>query len=138
MSNTSNQHDSENEDDLFGDYDEFAKVLRTWFVAYGIGGPVLLLTNETVRAKIAASGCARNITLAFLIGVGFQVLLTLLNKAALWGCYQAARKPELRKRLVHRAAEWFAYVLWIDLLVDIASLILFAYATYRAFTILTA
>lgn len=128
-------HDKES--DLFEDYDAFAKVLRTWFVAYGVGGPVLLLTNDTVSSKIADSGCARGIASAFLIGVGLQVLFTLLNKAALWGCYKAARDSKLRERLVYRIAEWFAYVLWLDLLVDFVSFVLFAFATYRVFTILT-
>jgi hypothetical protein len=62
-------------DSLINAYDEFAKTLRTWLVAYGIGGPVLLLTNETVRQAIAKSGAARCIAGTFLLGVGLQVLL---------------------------------------------------------------
>ena len=137
MSSEPKQHDSDEESNLFDDYDEFAKVLRTWFVAYGIGGPVLLLTNEAVRSKIATSGFARCIALAFLIGVGLQVLLALVNKTALWLCYKAAREPNLRKSRAYRAAEWFAYEFWIDFLVDLTSFVLFAWATYRVFIILT-
>ena len=138
MSSKTKRHDTDEESNLFEDYDEFAKVLRTWFVAYGIGGPVLLLTNDAVRCEIATSGYAPRIAWEFLIGVGLQVLLTIFNKVALWGCYKAAREPKLRTRCVYRAAEWFAYVLWIDLLVDVSSFILFALATYRVCTILTA
>jgi hypothetical protein len=125
-------------DDYFADYDEYAKVLRTWFVAYGIGGPVLLLTNEAVRGKIVASGLSGYIASAFLVGVGLQVVLAITNKTALWGCYKAARQPELRKRRRYCVAHWFAYVLWIDLLFDVVSLFAFGLATYLAFEILTA
>jgi hypothetical protein len=137
MSSEPRQHGSETEGDLFDDYNEFAKVLRTWFVAYGIGGPVLLLTNEAVRSKIAASGFARCIAAAFLIGVGSQVLLALINKTALWLCYKAAREPNLRKRPAYRAAEWFAYEFWIDFLADLSSFVFFAWATYQVFMTLT-
>ena len=123
------KRDSDKASDLFDDYDEFAKVLRTWFVAYGIGGPVLLLTNETVRLKLAASGHARCIASAFLIGVGLQVLLALFNKTALWLCYRAEREPRLRQKIVYRAAEWFVYEFWIDFLADLSSFGVLAWAT---------
>lgn len=137
MNSESNQPDSDAASNLFEDYDKYAKVLRTWFVAYGIGGPVLLLTNEAVRDKIAASGLARCIASAFLIGVGVQVLLALLNKTALWLCYMAERKPELRTRRPYRAANWFAYEFWIEFVVDLISFVAFGWATYRTFIILT-
>jgi hypothetical protein len=59
MNSEPNQPDSETASNLFGDYDRYAKVLRAWFVAYGVGGPVLLLTNEAVRDKIADSRLVR-------------------------------------------------------------------------------
>jgi hypothetical protein len=138
MTSELKRRDSDKESDLFHDYDEFAKVLRTWFVAYGIGGPVLLLTNEAVRSQIATSGFARCIASAFLIGVGLQVLLALFNKTALWLCYKAEREPRLRERRAYRAAEWFAYEFWIDFFVDLSSFVVFAWATYRVFMLLTA
>jgi hypothetical protein len=138
MAKESKPGDSSEADNLFADYDEFAKVLRTWFVAYGVGGPVLLLTNEVARSHVATSGFARCIASDFLIGVGLQVLLALVNKTFLWLCYLAERRPERRTQPLYRVAEWFAYEIWIDLLVDCSSFVLFAYATYRVFMILTA
>jgi hypothetical protein len=133
-----NRSTSDEQDNLFADYDEFAKVLRTWFVAYGIGGPVLLLTNDKVREKIAASGWSRCIASAFLFGVGLQILLAIFNKSALWFCYLATRHPERSDRLIYRIANWFAYDFWIDFLIDIMSLAALGWATYEAFSILTA
>ncbi len=40
-------------------YAEHSKVIRTWFVAYGIGAPVLLLTNEALARTLKASGSVR-------------------------------------------------------------------------------
>jgi len=68
-------------------YGEHAKVLRTWLVAYGIGAPVLLVTNDAVSKAIRASGEAKFIAGCFLIGVAFQVLLATLNKASMWALY---------------------------------------------------
>jgi hypothetical protein len=138
MSNEPKQRNRDEERDLFNIYNEFAKSLRTWFIAYGIGGPVLLLTNEAVQSKIANSGFARCIGLAFLIGVALQVLLALLDKNALWGCYMAERHPDRRKKRGYRVAKWVAYAFWPEFLLDFLSLVFFACATYRVFIILTA
>jgi hypothetical protein len=37
-------------------YEEHAKALRTWLVAYGVGGPVLFLTNPIAQERLAKSG----------------------------------------------------------------------------------
>jgi hypothetical protein len=137
MKSEPNQPDSDVASNLFADYDKYAKVLRTWFVAYGVGGPVLLLTNEAVRDKITDSGLARCIAFAFLIGVVVQVLIALLNKTALWFCYKAERKPELRTRRHYRVANWFAYESWFEFGADLISLVAFGWATVRTFIILT-
>ncbi len=60
-------------DDFHKSYDDYARILRTWFVAYGVGGPVLLLTNDNVSEKLESSGRAPEILYSFLIGVALQV-----------------------------------------------------------------
>jgi hypothetical protein len=118
-------------------YEEYAKALRTWLVAYGIGGPVLLLTNDSVRTALASSGGSRMLAFAFLAGVGLQVFLAALNKTLMWTNYFAATSPTHRARRRFRVAAWLSEQFWIDLLVDLASLALFGWATWRAFDILT-
>ena len=51
--------------EYFKPYEEYSKVLRTWFVAFGIGAPVLLLTNERIAEAIKASGEARGVVSLF-------------------------------------------------------------------------
>lgn len=133
MSETEQQSDSETADTLFDDYNEFAKVLRTWFVAWGIGGPVLFATNLTVRAKLTASGHARFITLLFLAGVGLQVILAILNKTALWLCYAAKREERAPTRWAH----WWAYDFCSEFAIDACSFGTFALATIWAALIVT-
>jgi len=122
---------------LFKAYEEYAKTLRTWFVAYGIGGPVLLLTNETVRGTVAASGSAQLIGGAFLAAVAAQVGLAFINKTVLWANYFAELRPELASTRRYRFAAWVAEQYWLDVLVDIASMGLFGWATWTAFAIIT-
>ena len=56
--------------DSFGAYLEYNKVLRTWFVEFGIGGPVLFLVNESLAKRVAAAGTLRCLVLMFLLGAG--------------------------------------------------------------------
>src|SRR5713101_4478781 len=68
-------------------YEEHSRTLRAWLVAYGIGGPVLMLTNDHISLTLSGSGHARTIAILFLGGVVLQVLLTAVNKTAMWICY---------------------------------------------------
>ncbi len=70
--------------DYYKAYEEHSKVLRTWLVAYGIGAPVLFLTNETLAAKLAGSAVAGRVAALFLVGVAAQVLLAAFNKTVMW------------------------------------------------------
>ena len=81
-------------EEYFKAYEEYSKVLRTWFVAYGIGGPVLLLTNQTLAKAIKASGQGKSLAALFLAGVALQVVLAALNKFSMWGSTSAnSRRP---------------------------------------------
>jgi hypothetical protein len=48
-------------DGYFKVYEEHMKTLRAWFVAYGIGGPVLFVTLKEFAATVIASGNSRSI-----------------------------------------------------------------------------
>lgn len=59
----------------------------TWLVAYGIGAPVLFLTQSGVADALRKTGAARSIALTFLVGVSVQVLSALLYKTTMWQLY---------------------------------------------------
>jgi hypothetical protein len=137
-------------DGYFKVYEEYSKTLRTWFVAYGIGAPVLLLNNDELRKAVIATGAAKRIALYFLVGVGLQIAVTALNKAVAWIVYAeletnatAARKATAAGTTVTVAvrtwyqelADWVSEQFWIDLGADILTGAAFVYGTYRIFGI---
>lgn len=124
-------------------YEEYSKTLRTWFVAYGIGAPVLLLNNEVLRKAVIGSGASTEIAIVFLAGVAMQVALASVNKATAWILYaesevhakpKAAHKPAKRtwyQELADRISEQF----WIDFAVDLLTGVAFVLGTLRVFLV---
>jgi hypothetical protein len=122
-------------------YEEYSKTLRTWFVAYGIGAPVLVLNSDNLRAALVASGGARTTALLFLAGVGLQVLLATVNKTVAWVIYAELEsplaaedsKPSTRWRF--KVADAISEQFWIDFVVDIATGVVFVLGSLRIFSI---
>ena len=71
----------------FESYAEYNRILRSWFVAFGIGGLALFLLESPVRESLLASGRTRILVVLFLIGVTAQIIVAFLNKYANWYCY---------------------------------------------------
>lgn len=119
-------------------YSDHARILRTWLVAYGIGAPVLLVTNKDISGALSMSGHARKIALCFLVGVALQVLLATANKTTMWMLYRGEESEEFRLRKRYRISDWLSDQFWIDFLVDVLAMALFGYATYQAFLVVIA
>lgn len=116
-------------------YAEYSKVLRTWFVAYGIGAPVLLFTNNALTQTVKASGYARFVGGLFLVGVLFQLILASANKASMWALYYGEIRPRFKARRRYKFAYWLSEAFWIDFIVDITTMLLFGLATWRVFNV---
>jgi len=114
----------EDRDGYYSVYAEHARTLRTWLVAYGVGGPVLFLTQDTISQKITASGGARGIVCLFLGGVAAQILVSLINKWSQWGLY-AATVGTRAHSFARRVASWCLN----DIIGDALSIVLFGWAT---------
>ena len=134
-------------------YEEHMKTLRAWFVAYGVGGPVLFITQQEFAATLAGSGYAKLIGMLFLVGVLLQALVALFNKWVNWGLYyfdeddmeatidtidtsiDTADGPvdttdaPTRPNGLQRFCESYSSKVWIDIVADVATLVLFAVAT---------
>ncbi len=121
---------SSNSDGHYKVYEQHMNTLRAWFVAYGVGGPILFITQKEFASTLIASGYARLAGVLFLIGVLLQALVALLNKWVNWGLYyfdddiEDAEKPKLQEFCEKTSSK-----VWIDILADIATLILFSVAT---------
>jgi len=114
----------------YANYTEYSKTFRTWLVAYGVGGPVLLLTNDAASRKFAAAGDARCIVVLFLIGVAFQVMGTGINKWAAWHVYSDMTDASRANGRWSKAWCWINKQAWIDVGVDVGSIAAFAIATW--------
>ena len=113
----------------------YLRDLRTWFVAYGIGGPVLFLTQEKIRAAIAGSGSGRSIAFLFLLGVAFQIASSVLGKWTSW--IQYANTKDGSHSCLAPVAFWWAGNFWIDFLLDLGSVMMFGVATWKVLALFT-
>ena len=112
-------------------YEEYSKTLRTWFVAYGIGAPVLFISNDTAAKAFKNVGDIKIAVFLFLLGVAIQVALALINKVAMWTLYFGEKSPEFKKTFRYKSFNWLSSQFRIDVVADIATMVLFAYATWQ-------
>jgi len=111
-------------------YAHFSRTLRAWLVAYGIGAPVLLVSQEFIAHAIIKAGAGGLITWLFLAGVAIQVSAALLYKYSMAYLYFAETDsmPEGAWQVVLSA--WLSRAVWIEALFDLASIALFVWGTF--------
>lgn len=125
------------EEEYYKSYAEFSKTLRTWFVAYGIGGPVVLISNDAAWAAMRKSTDLTFIGLLFLVGGALQILSALLNRHAMWFLYFGEFKPPAKEWISYKIANWYSDQGWIDVAIDVLTVVLFGWATLLAFSAIT-
>ena len=118
----------------FAAYSEYNKTLRTWLVTFGIGGPALFMTNDAIAKRLSTTGMLKTVVALFLFGVGVQVVGSLLNKACNWYVYQAYCIDGVRGTFKHRCSEWLTSHFWIDIALDLSSILAFGCALWLLFT----
>lgn len=120
-------------------YADYNRVLRTWFVAFGAGTPGALLLSVETRVLVAKAEYSALIIWAFAIGVILQISLAVLNKYIAWcNAYIEDKKEQDESTIsyvIHVVAD-LTDKIWIDLLADLITLVLFGYAIIRLFVIL--
>jgi hypothetical protein len=134
----SSKFQSKDDSGFFEPYAEYSRTLRTWLVAYGIGGPAVIITNPDALKVVSANGQAALIGWLFLSGVAAQVLISFCNKIAMWYVYFGEIDKAFQKTRRHRLADWFSEQFWPDLICDAISLFAFAYSTvllFKAFAV---
>ncbi len=121
--------------DGFSAYLEYNRVLRTSFVAFGVGGPALFLVNDKIAANLAAAGQLRLVVLLFLAGATTQVLGALLNKIANWYVYICTIDPTMKGSRRQRFADWLISQFWIDIAIDVVTIVSFGAAAWFLMTV---
>lgn len=131
----------------FANYAEYSKTLRSWLVAYGIGGPALFLLGKDAPTKLSASPELKAIVTLFVIGVSLQIGIALINKWAAWHMYCGAYDRQLSIRgdpdcNNHHLSRTYAFwrcinrQSWVDFLVDLTTLLSFSRASWLVLKIL--
>ena len=116
-------------------YAEFAKNLRVWFLAYGIGATAIFVTNEGAAKRLLSSGAAEGVVYLFLIGVGLQILVALLYKTAMWYLYMGEFDAKEQESWCHRLADKISNSYSLEFLCDLATIFCFGAATYQLITV---
>ena len=132
-------------------YRQHTAALRHWFLAYGIGGPVLFVGNEHIWKRVQHAAGLEWVGGTFLAGIALQVMLAIVDKYADWigYCWTAEPLPALpttARRLKklgrwiedrkHGASDWWIHNDWPSVLGDAATAALFGLATINAFKLL--
>ena len=68
-------------------YSSYNNLLRTWFVAFGIGAPATFLINNGLVKYISPTTGDPGIIKLFLWGAAAQILMSFINKVINWCSY---------------------------------------------------
>ncbi len=129
---TGGEIDVREESGYYDAYKGFANNLRIWFIAYGIGAPVFLLSNETGWAAIASSGNGKFLSILFLGGVATQILAALIYKTSMWYLYMGELGHISKESKTYKIAEVFSSGYWIEFIFDLITILLFGLASVLA------
>jgi hypothetical protein len=119
----------------FSAYLEYNKILRSWFVAFGVGGPALFLINQQVSQRLVMKGQLTAVAAMFLGGTGSQVLGAAINKVSNWYVYRGAQDPAYQEKWRYKSFNWVVQQFWIDIVLDALTVGLFGLATWRLLTV---
>jgi hypothetical protein len=105
-------------------------------IAFGVGLPVFLASNENLWRKFSHAYVARSIAYLFLGGTALQVLVSLIDKYTDWSCLSAVEGLRNTDSIGATVGVWWQKHDWPSILIDIASIVLFGYANYWVLQIL--
>lgn len=115
---------------FFEAYAHLARNLRTWLLAYGVGGPVIFLTNDAAGRKLVGAGYAETVATLFLGGVALQIFAALLYKWALWFLYSGEVDKKFKAQRIYSLSEKVTDYAPLEIAFDIITVVFFLGATW--------
>jgi len=106
------------EPDIFEQYWRHASILRSWFIAFGIGGVILFISNPSAFESLS-SDFKKSIIILFLVGVLLQILLALLNKITHWYEYYGEKDKLFQETKRYKWSIIIANTISIDIITDL-------------------
>jgi len=116
-------------DGYFASYKQFSNILRSWLIAYGIGVPVFMLSQEHVWNALKNSCLATVAGSLFVFGVVMQVLFAAFFKWAMWVIWMGVDDASRRETRGYKIAHWASDKYFIDFITDVGAMALFTIAT---------
>lgn len=125
-----NQRRQDGDSGFYEPYVQYSRTLRAWLVAYGIGVPVLLASQDIIAKAIIKAGTGKWITWLFLCGVVVQVIATFLYKYSMEYLYHEETGAKLEGTFRLTAAKWLSNTIWFEIVLDLISILLFVCGTF--------
>ena len=130
------EKNEKNKADYFESYDKFARLLRTWLITYAAGLMLFLASNDTIGAKIAASGDGPEIVKLIITAIALQVFSAVIYKYSMLAYYfrydeEVQLSPENWKM---KLAQWISRHAVLEIGIDIGSIYCLGVATRLALT----
>ena len=119
----------------FEKYSEYNRTLRAWLVAFGFGIPATILVNEKIAQKLSDAGELRFAVALFLVGAVSQILIAFLNKMTAWSCYYGQLEKSYQSTRRFKFGLWLSHQMWVDGILDIASMLAFGFGVWKVFNV---
>ncbi|GEP54171.1 hypothetical protein [Reyranella soli] len=133
MSKSQAEEDRSEASGHYANYQEYNKLLRTWFVAFGVGVPALLYSRPDLIERLGSLQ-QTIIVVALLLGSLVQVLVAYLNKYCSYYDWdflvRRSRAPTLRRTRLEERQHWLSNQIWIDKWADRITGVAFLYSLF--------
>jgi hypothetical protein len=106
----------------FDVYELHNKSLRTWFVAYGVGGPIFLFNKPEMWESLANSSYRLLVIFLFLGSTLFQVGVVFINKWIMYYQHRGDTEEEFKETRCYKISEKISKYAWIDISADVFSI----------------
>lgn len=124
----------DSKDHFFTPYLEHTRTLRTWFVAYGVGGPLLFATQKNLIEKLIDYGCIKVVVILMLVATLIQTVSTWLYKATTYQFYLSEIDQFYYSTWIHKCSIKISkHYYWVIPLADFLTILLLLIATVMVF-----
>ena len=112
-------------------YMKLSEKIRGWLIIYGVSVAALFITQAVMFSKLATSIKLFILVPAFL-GVTLQLLLVISIKYCNLITYKAhfPEEPLAMDSKAHMWAKWWAEAFWIDVVVDVVTIVAYVISTF--------
>ena len=120
----------------FDVYWRYCSSLRNWFVAFGVGGCILFISDRAKIFQEVSQPMKVKIVASLIVGVIAQIVLALINKWTQWYVYWGEESVNLQNKYRYKISCKLSTWFWIDILADLVTVVAFAIATVNVFKVL--